>query len=327
MKTIVIEEYGPTTALKLRSREARAPAEDEVAVEIMAASYNPVDTALREGSLDPVSARSFPQGQGQDWSGVVKRVGEQVQNWKVGDELVGCRSVLHSRHDEGAWADRLVTETRYVAAKPSSASWEESAALPLVGMTALQALRDDGELKAGDSVLVNGASGGVGHLAVQLARILGAARVVGTASPKHLDFVRSLGVDEAIDYNRFDPSAYAGAFDIFFDAAAKSTFQQVHACLSDRGMYLRTRPTAQVMAEAAATKVAGLVGYDKRAKVVMLSPRSEDLAWLSRLVDQGELKVVVAESYPFEQYLRFVKEAEKSEKAGKYILRVGPGPR
>jgi NADPH:quinone reductase-like Zn-dependent oxidoreductase len=324
MKIIEIREYGSTDKLKLESRtDSLVPASRQVLVKVKAASYNPVDTELREGTFDPVSARSFPQAQGQDWAGVITDVGAKVTEWKVGDEVYGCQPAADI-HDDGSWAEKMRVDVDHMAAKPANLSWEEAAGLPLVGLTALQALRDSGGLKSGEDmkVFINGASGGVGHTAVQIAKCLGAASITGTASPKNHDLVRRLGADEVLDYNTFDPQTYPEKFDIFFDAAAKLDYPDIGDLLSKRGTYVRTRPTAKTLAAAAATTAANLVGYGRGAKVTWMKPNSQDLTFLTGLVKTGQLKVVVAETFPLERYQDFVEAGEASKDAGKYILKM-----
>ena len=324
MRLIEIRDYGATDELQLVSREGGLElGHRQILVSVKAASYNPVDTALREGLFDPGSARSFPQSQGQDWSGLVEAVGDDVEHFKVGDEVYGCQSAANI-HGDGAWAEKMRVELEHLAIKPVAFSWEQAAALPLVGLTALQALRDEGGLEPDRQmrVFINGASGGVGHLAVQLAQCLGADYIAGSASPKNHDVVRDLGADAVLDYNGLTLDDYPGKFDIFFDAAAKTEFSQIRDVLTETGIYIRTRPTAESVATSAATKVAGLVGYDKRAKVIWMNPNSSDLALLARLVDQHRLKVLVARTFPFENYREFVEAGENSTEPGKYILRV-----
>lgn len=324
MRIIEIEEYGSASKLRLGNRQTDlTPGDGEVRVAVKAASYNPVDSALREGSLDPISARSFPQGQGLDWAGVIDFVGPGVSGWSVGDEVIGCQPAADSDLD-ASWAERLRSKVDYMSRKPDGVSWEEAAGLPLVGMTALQALRDEGGLQVGKgmNVLVNGASGGVGHVAIQIARLLGAEKVVGTASSEHLDFVRELGADEAVDYDTIDTSRYAETFDIYFDAAAKLDFSTVKGMLKPEGVYVRTRPTLKTVAEAAATKVAGLVGYGKQSKVIWMSSNARDLSLLSEWVSHKRLRVVVARTFDFEEYRAFVEAAEASSEPGKYVLMV-----
>ena len=321
MRAIEIDGYGGPDVLKLREVEDPTPGGGQVLVRVEAASYNPVDTELREGAFDPVKAASFPQRQGKDFAGVVEAVGMDTTRFAVGDEVIGCLAATE-RGSGGTWAERVVTGVEHVGAKPAGLSWEEAAALPLVGMTALQALRGKGEMRPNASVFVNGASGGVGHLAVQVARALGAARVVGSASPEHLGFVRGLGVDEAVDYHDFDPAEHGDAFDVFFDAAAKLSFTAVRACLTDHGHYVSTRPGVRSGAEAAATHALGVVGYDKRAEVMMMAPDADDLALLKRWVEAGKLRVEVAETFGLDKYRRFVEAGEASEAPGKVVLRI-----
>ena len=216
MRYVEIIEYGEADKLNLRSRtEGLVPGSHQVLVEVKAASYNPVDTELRKGTFDPISARSFPQSQGQDWSGVVIAVGGGVSDWKIGDEVYGCQPAAEI-HDDGSWAEKMRVDVDHMAKKPINLTWEEAAGLPLVGMTSLQALRDEGGLKPGKGmrVFINGASGGVGHTAVQIARSLGAAYIVGTASAQHHLLLKQLGADEALDYRTFNPEKHQGQFDM-----------------------------------------------------------------------------------------------------------------
>ena len=324
MRYVEIIEYGEADKLNLRSRtEGLVPGSHQVLVEVKAASYNPVDTELRKGTFDPISARSFPQSQGQDWSGVVIAVGGGVSDWKIGDEVYGCQPAAEI-HDDGSWAEKMRVDVDHMAKKPINLTWEEAAGLPLVGMTSLQALRDEGGLKPGKGmrVFINGASGGVGHTAVQIARSLGAAYIVGTASAQHHLLLKQLGADEALDYRTFNPEKYQGQFDIFFDAAAKLDYPSVEHLLSEEGTYIRTRPSVKTAAAQAMTKAASMMGFEKRAKVIWMTPNTADLTYLTSLVQQGKLSVLVAETYPLEKYRQFVEAGEASHKAGKYILKM-----
>jgi len=324
MKCIEIREYGSAEKLTVRSREDNlVPEAGQVLVKVKAASYNPVDTALRTGAFDPVSARSFPQSQGQDWAGTIVSVGSQAGEWKVGDEVYGCQPAADI-HDDGSWAELMRVDLDHLARKPKNITWEEAAGLPLVGMTSLQSLRDEGGLAPGKGmrVFINGASGGVGHTAVQLARSLGADYVCGTASPENHDLVRGLGAHDVYDYRTFEPETCNQKFDIFFDAAAKLEYADISDLLTDSGVYIRTRPTAKTVAAAAVTKAAGLVGYEKKAKVIWMTPNRADLTFLAEQVESGKLRVIVAESFPFESYQRFVEAGEAHKLPGKYILKI-----
>jgi len=324
MRYVEITEYGSAEKLRLHSRtENLVPGSGQVLVEVKAASYNPVDTELREGTFDPISARSFPQSQGQDWSGVVLQVGSDVSSWKVGDQVYGCQPAA-DLHDDGSWAEKMRVDIEHMAAKPKNLSWEEAAGLPLVGLTSLQALRDEGGLRGGQKarVFINGASGGVGHTAIQLAKCLGADYVVGSGSAEKHTLLRELGADEVVDYHHFEPESYQGKFDIFFDAAAKLDYQAVKGLLTEEGVYIRTRPSVKTVAAAAMTKAVNLISSDKQAKVIWMTPNSQDLTFVANLVERGKLKVVVAETYPLEKYRQFVEAGEASRKAGKYVLKM-----
>lgn len=237
MKALVYEGYGrPDEVLGLRDVEIPVPGDHEVLVKVHAASVNPLDWHLMTGR--PVIARaSFglfgPQRNipGVDLAGTVEAVGKGVTEFVPGDEVFGeSRGGAHAEYVIFSW-DGLVP-------KPSRVTFEEAAAVPLAAATALQGLRDWGDLQPGDKVLINGASGAVGTFAIQIARALGAAHVTAVCSTRNVEIARSLGADRVVDYTQEDFTRLAGCFDLIFDIPSNRPFSQLRPLLDPEGVYV-----------------------------------------------------------------------------------------
>ena len=213
MKAIIIDAYGDVNKLKKVEVSQPVPGKNEVLVETHAVSINPVDCKIRSGLMKEKISYAFPLVLGLDVSGVVKQVGQEVTGYKVGDAVLAKTNLL----DNGAYAEFVAIDEQLLALKPDNLSFEEAAALPLAGTTAWQALADFAKLKKGETILIQGGSGGVGSLAIQFAKALG-ANVITTASEKNIDFVRNLGADQVIAYDIEDFVAVLGkSVDVVFD--------------------------------------------------------------------------------------------------------------
>lgn len=321
MRAIEIDQFGGPEVIRVKDvADPGEPGTDQVRIRVAASSVNPVDNVLRQGKLRFVAGGRPPMRLGLDFAGTVEAAGDE-SGWSAGDEVYGF---LSAAKQTGAWAEQLVTQGSYAGPKPGSLSMEESAGLALCGLTALQALRDRAGMKeeVPRRLLVNGASGGVGHLAVQIGRRLGASHVVGTASGQHLDLLRELGCDEAIDYRQEDVTRRTDGFDVILDAAARSTLAACRSALSKQGVYLTTRPGAQNMAEFTGTRVANLIGYGKRATFVVVKPDRKDLALLSRWADEHGLRPRVAAVHPLDQARQAVEALEAGGSAGKQAITI-----
>ncbi|MGW4498015.1 NADP-dependent oxidoreductase [Micromonospora sp. NPDC004336] len=308
MKAIAIDAYGPADLLTLRELPAPPVGPDTVLVRVRAAGVNPVDWKVREGHLSGAIPGHFPLVPGWDAAGVVAAVGPAVTGFVVGDEVVGYVRRDHIQH--GTYAELVPAPERALAGKPVRASWAEAAGLPLAGLTAYQALQL-ARTGAGDTVLVHGASGGVGHLAVQIARALGADRVIGTAGPDNHDFVRSLGA-EPVAYGEgladriraLAPDGVDVALDLFGGEAL------------DVSAGLLARP-ARLISTADPEHVARLGG-----SYVFVKPSTADLSVLSGLVDAGRLTVHVARTFPLAQAADAQRLVEAGHVRGKVVLEV-----
>ncbi|WP_141434514.1 NADP-dependent oxidoreductase [Bacillus sp. 03113] len=212
MKGIGIKEYGGKAVLEEVSFPTPPLASDEVLIEVKASGVNPVDWKIREGYLKDSLPYELPLILGLDVSGIVKAIGDQVQNFQIGDEVYSRPDI----HQHGSYADEIIVKERLVARKPKNISFEEAASLPLVFLTAWQALVDAARVKEGQKVLIHGGSGGIGTIAIQIAKALGAT-VATTTSKKNTSFVSSLGADIAIAYDEEDFSQVLNSYDVVFD--------------------------------------------------------------------------------------------------------------
>ena len=219
MKTIQFNAYGGPEQLILAEVPTPQPGPGQVLVEVAASAVNPIDWKLHSGLLRWVRPVRFPATPCFDFAGEVKALGPQTSGFKPGERVFGMLPM----RAYGAAAEYLAVDAAYVAAMPGNLSFQEAAGLPLAGMTALQALRDQGRLAANQRVLIVGASGGVGHYAVQIAKALG-AQVTGVCSTRNIDLVRSLGADAVIDYTRNEAMSQHGPFDLIFDTVMSQAF-------------------------------------------------------------------------------------------------------
>ncbi|MFO0547366.1 MAG: NAD(P)-dependent alcohol dehydrogenase [Polyangiaceae bacterium] len=280
MRVVEYDRYGDASVLEVRDRPAPTVRPGAVLVRVRAAALNPKDVLTRAGKYPWMAGRAFPKRMGYDWSGEVLEVGSGVHGLRAGDAVFGMIEAWSG----GACAELLVANTGELAPKPRSLGWEEAAALPLAGSTALQALRDVARLAPRGEVLVNGASGGVGVFAVQIAKALG-ARVTTLTSARNADFARSLGADEALDYASWDARSERARYDVFFDVFGNRSWAEVSPVLTSRGTFVSTVPKPHVLFAHVRTLLA-----PKRARLVKVRSRAADLMWLADAADRGVLK-------------------------------------
>ena len=231
MKAIVSCEYGAAN-LQLRELEKPAPLDNEVLVRVRAASINPVDGHMIRGSwlMRPMSGMRKPKNTrfGTDFSGVVEAIGKNVTDFKPGDEVFGAKN--------GAVADYIcVKADRAIVMKPNNITFEQAGSVAVAGLTALQGLRDEGRIQAGQKVLINGASGGVGTFAVQIAKSFG-AEVTGVCSTRNVDLVKSIGADHVIDYTRQDFTRTDQPYDMIYDLVGNHSFSERRQILTPNGI-------------------------------------------------------------------------------------------
>jgi NADPH:quinone reductase-like Zn-dependent oxidoreductase len=308
MKAVCIYAYGGPDVLVYEDAPRPHPGEGEVLVRVHAAGINPVDWKIREGHLKEMLHHTFPLVLGWDVSGVVEAVGSGLTRLKLGDEVF-------SRPDpsrDGAYAEFIVIKESEVALKPKSIDHIHAAALPLAGLTAWQCLFDAGGLSAGQRVLIHAASGGVGHLAVQLAKWKG-AHVIGTAAARNHDFLRQLGVDQVIDYDteRFEEAVQP--VDVVLDPMGGDIQARSWKVLKRGGILvsIASPPSAAIAAE-----------HGVRQAFVFTQSNAVQLAEIAKLADAEKLKVIVETVLPLSDATRGQELSERGHTRGKIVLRV-----
>ena len=292
----------------MKTRPVLGRAEGEVLIRVHAAGINPVDWKIREGRMSDMIPTTFPLVLGWDVSGVVESVGRGVNRLAVGDEVFSHPNISH----DGAYAEYIVVAEFEVARKPKSIDHVHAAALPYAGLTAWQSLFDAAGLSAGQRVLIHGAAGGVGHLAVQLAKWKG-AHVIGTASERNHPFLRKLGVDQVIEYpeERFEEAVEP--VDVVLDTIGGETQDRSWQVLKANGILvsIASPPPAGVAAK-----------YGVRQALVMVRSDAVQLTEMAKLVDAEKLKVIVETILPLSDATRGQELSERGHTRGKIVLRV-----
>ena len=310
MKAIVIRGYGAAEVLQYEDVEKPKIQPEQLLVKVHASSVNPIDWKTRKGMLSILTGNKFPLILGFDVAGEVVEVGSQVTRFKVGDAIYGSTSF-----PGGAYAELAVVTESLAAPKPKNMSYEEAATVPLAALTALQALRDLGNIKSGQTVLINGASGGVGVFAVQIAKALG-AEVTGVCSSKNLDLVKSLNADLVIDYTQQDFTQGNVQYDMIFDAVAKRSFSDSRKVLKPNGVYVSTLPTPEVIIQSGLTMF--LPG--QKVKFVLEKPNTKDLLYLKDLIETGKMRTVIDRTYPLQELSEAHRYSEGERAVGKIAI-------
>lgn len=314
MKAVILQKYGASDLLQYVDIDKPTIAEDQVLIEVRASSINPLDWKVRQGMLKAFSGKKFPKILGFDVAGIVAEIGSNVTQFKLGDAVFACTSL---RFQGNTNAEYVAVSESLLAPKPANISDEEAAGVPLAALTALQALRDRGQVKAGDRVLINGASGGVGTFAVQIAKVLG-AKVTGVCSTKNMDLVRSLGAETVLDYTLEDFTQNTVKYDCIFDAVAKQTFPKCRKVLKSKGIYISTLPDLSGAFWNLLTSI--LPG--KTAKWIVLDPNAKDLNLLKDWLESDRLRVIVDRVYPLSEVAIAHRYSESGRAVGKIIIKV-----
>jgi NADPH:quinone reductase-like Zn-dependent oxidoreductase len=322
MKAIVQDRYGSADVLQLRDVDRPVPGDGQVLLRVHAASVNALDWHLLRAKPGIVRMgrglrRPKEPIRGVDVAGTVESVGKGATRWNVGDAVFGTAA--------GSFAEYVVAAEGAVTRKPSSVSFDQAAAVPIAAFTALEGMRDKAAVKPGQRVLINGAGGGVGTFAIQIAKWMG-AHVTATTSPANLELVRSVGADEVIDYTREDFTRSGRMFDVIFDLGSNRSLTASRRVLNPGGIYLMVgaRPTMGTFGFLGRMlKVRVLSGIaKKRMGAYMARGKDEDLVVLSQLLESGKLVPVIDRRYPLEQVPEAIRYLETARARGKVVISV-----
>ena len=323
MQAIVYTTYGPPDVLRVEEVKTPTPEDNEVLIRVHAAAVTTTDCNLRSGNrlMRLVFGIRRPKRPtlGTEFSGEIEAIGKNVLNFRIGDQVFAATGAGFGAHAEYI----CLPGDGALASKPANATYAEAAAICEGGMTALPFLRDKGKIKAGHSVLINGASGAIGTAAIQLAKSFG-ANVTGVCGPTNLNLVTSLGADKVIDYTQEDFTRTGETYDIIFDAVGKSSFALCKDSLKPGGVYLATVPSLALYAHVLRTAKLG----DKKARVAATGMRpakdkAQDLLILKGLAEAGTLRPIVDGCYPVDQIAEAHRRVETGHKTGSVIVLLG----
>ena len=312
MKAIVHTRYGPPEdALKLREVEKPTPKDDEVLVRVYASSVNAGDLFLVRGKpfvvrLSNGLLRPKYTIPGGDIAGQVEAVGRNVKQFQPGDEIFG--DIGHCGF--GAYAEYVSVPENALALKPVNMTYEEAAAVPQYALVALQGLRDKGQIQPGQKVLINGASGGIGTFAVQIAKSFG-AEVTGVCSTRNLDMVRSIGADHVIDYTQEDFTKSQQHYDLILDIVANRSVSDYMRALSPKGRYVAVAFKLGVMFAR---------GGDKKAIQLSHEPNVKDLVFMKELIEAGKVVPVIGRRYPLSEVAEALRYYGEGHPSGKVVI-------
>ncbi|OHB40794.1 MAG: oxidoreductase [Phenylobacterium sp. RIFCSPHIGHO2_01_FULL_70_10] len=305
MKAVRIHEFGGPEALRIEDQPLPEPAAGEILVRVQASSVNPVDFKMRNGGY--VEKDKLPLTLGRDVAGTVDRVGHGVFDFAPGDAVYALLP-----WDRGGHAEFVSAPARICARKPERCDFVQAAAAPLAALTAWQGLFDHGGLKEGQTVLIHGANGGVGHFAVQFAAVAGAT-VAATCRGEDRDFVRSLGATHVVDYRAERFEAAVPRVDLVLDLVGGETQRRSFEVLGPGGMLVST--LGEPDAEAAAGSGAKGVGF-------LVEPNGEQLAMIARLIDLGRVMPTIDQVFPLEQAAAAERRLETEHVRGKIVVRL-----
>jgi len=316
MKAIVYTRFGPPDVLHLKEVEKPIPKDNEILVKVHAASLNAYD--WRHVRANPFFMRLMGAGLlrprhkilGADIAGRVEAVGRNVTQFRPGDDVFGEGSY-------GGFAEFVCVAEKRVVPKPADLTFEEAAAVPMAGLTALQGLRDKGKIQAGQKVLINGASGGVGTFAVQIARSFG-TEVTGVCSTAKMDLVRSIGADHVIDYTQEDVTNNGQLYDLIFDNAAYRSISKYRRILAPGGRYVLAGGSMGRFFQLMLMSLTGV----KNMGLMVANVNQKDLLFLIELMKAGKVKSIIDKLYPLSETAEALRYLEDGHARGKVVITV-----
>ncbi|MBI5103124.1 MAG: NAD(P)-dependent alcohol dehydrogenase [Nitrospirae bacterium] len=313
MKAVVFNKYGGNEVIEVRQMPAPAPNPGDVLIKVHAASVNPVDWKVRQGMARLLTGSRFPKVLGSECAGEIVKTGKEVRIFREGDMVIGFPGIRRL----SAFAEYVCVSEDNTFTKPGNISFGEASTIPVAGLTALQSLRNLGRISRNSRVLINGASGGVGTFAVQIAKIF-EARVTAVASGPNAPLLKDLGADVIIDYTSEDFTKGDERYDIVFDAVSKRSFSECKGVLAPHGVYVNTLPLPSVLLYQYG------IGFlmNKKARSVMVSPNRADMEWMRGNIEAGKIRVIIDRVYPLDRIVEALAYSETGKARGKIVLEV-----
>lgn len=314
MKAVVFNRYGGNEVIEVKDVLLPRPGPRDVLVKVHAASVNPLDWKVRAGQARIFTGSRFPKVLGSECAGEVAETGSRAAGFRKGDPVIVVAGVRRL----GAFAEYACAGEHTVYPLVGGLSFEQAACIPIAGLTALQGLRTHGRLAPFQSVLIIGASGGVGHFAVQIAKALG-AQVTAVCSGRNLDYVRGLGADRVVDYTREDFTKSGERFDLVFDTVSMNSFLRCARVLTARGRYVNTLPNMTLVSQFITSILPG-----RKARSMWVRPNAADAAWMMDQIAKGTVKITIDRRYPLDEVRDALAYSESGRVRGKLVLTVLP---
>lgn len=311
MKKIIYTSYGDPEVMQVSSVPMPNPGNDEVLIKVMAAGINPVDYKIRDGSMKYIAPGKFPRTPGGEIAGIIEKVGSGALKFKPGEKVFAMLGMKG-----GGYSEYLCVKEKLISQMPASIDFEHAAAIPLAGLTALQALRDKGEIEEGMRVLINGASGGVGSLGIQIAKAF-ASEVTAVCSGKNSKFVKQLGADHVIDYHQEDFTKSSRLYDIVFDAVAKSSAGKCAGIIKPGGTYITTVPGPGVMLKQILNPL-----RPRKAYGILTHPGGKDLDVLAKMISEGNLVSHIEKIFSLQEAPQAHRYMETGHVKGKLVIKM-----
>lgn len=311
MKAVQINAYGGPEVLEVKENIPQpSPKKGQILVEVSAAGLNPFDAKLRAGMMKNMIPLKFPVTPGGDFAGLVTQVGEGVSDIEAGDEVYGTAIILNG--GSGAYAEIAVANVANCALKPKSIGFSQAAALPVAGISAVQAVEEHMNLTSGQKILIHGGAGGIGHMAIQLAKSIG-GNVATTVSADDKEFVKGLGADEAIDYKSQKFAEILKEYDAVFDTVGGAVTEKSFQVLKRGGILLSMlgQPNEEL------ARKYGVTGIGQQTQ-----NNTQHLTRLAELVDSGKIKVHIDKTFPLEEVQAAFTHLETGHPRGKVVLKV-----
>jgi len=332
MKAFILDRYGKDERLRLGDVPEPEPGDHDLLVQVHAASVNPLDSKIRDGEFKLILPYDLPLIMGNDVAGVVVRVGAKVERFKAGDEIYA----RPGKDRIGTFAEFIAIDEADVALKPGTLTMEEAASIPLVALTAWQALVEVARLKEGQKVLIHAGSGGVGSLAIQLAKHLGAT-VATTTSAANIDMVKSLGADIVVDYRKDDFEQRLAGYDVVLNSLGKDTLEKSVSVLKPGGKlisisgppdadFAKANGLGQVLQQGMRLLSLGIRSKAKRRgasySFLFMQASGDQLRQLTAMIEADDIRPVIDRVFPFEQTNEALAYSETGRAKGKIVIKI-----